>query len=166
MIAMHFSTDDVNRLIQTRIARGTSVVYAHGSFDITHPVPIGLAQLVAVPYLRGGDFEVAIPFSQMSVPVLPNWLTASVASLVWSPLSTVIEKTAGDWLRRQGLPPGVMTVKKGTDQNGATVGVIAVNMDHVHAWIDRMLASAPVVFRVAAARFDSDGVHLGIETIS
>ena len=70
MMAISLHTNDVNSLLKGQLPGETSAVYTGGTFEITHPVPMGLARLVAVPYIRDLDLGVSLPFSQMRLSVL------------------------------------------------------------------------------------------------
>ena len=165
MIAISLHTNDVNSLLKSQLPRETSAVYTDGTFEIAHPVPMGLARLVAVPYIRDLDLGVSLPFSQMRLSVLPTWLTASVASLVWGFFSDVIEKSVAAWLHKHGLPKDVVRVQKGSDRNGASIGLIEIRTNKLHTWLDQELQPIPLSLRVTGASFDKDSVHIIIDAI-
>lgn len=147
---LNLGAADLNRFLGE--ARGLTLEYEHGCFRAHCKLPVGGADLVAVPSFRGGTLTMSIPFSHIRGDLTGGFLK-HLTSLAWGPIRDMLAGQVADALRVHGLPRDTVEIVQERDDDGEQVGVVRVFMHRVNGWLVLQPWMQPLALSVENMRF-------------
>lgn len=159
MIRLHLSAELLNQIL----ARFPEyrLVYQSGCFTGYFKLPIGGANVVAIPAGQPRAVVLSIPFQQIRGDLTKGFLLSKLAKMAWGSISNMIETQARSALMQAGMPPDTVTVGRQKSQHG-DVGVVTISYDAINQWLARQNTRGALI-RLHSVFFSPAGVNVELE---
>lgn len=153
---------DIN-LILGRVRGG--IVYTEGVFVIEQALPMNMTAIAfAVPYQKGDELHVTVPFDKIRGTGL-GMFAGALAKTFWGTASGELQKLADSALRKHGLPRDTVTVTQATLGHGRKGGLIRISLPRINAWLEQKFQLQGLRLRVVGLMFTPGDLQICLEAL-